>query len=434
MSAVANVVGSPTSRLRLLAPLTALAVVFAVALTFATLELPHVINEVLAEYFPDYIPAQPEAQDLVRAWRPIGYACLAAVGILILAGFVARKSSLSSVGVVLFFLPTFGYFASYMFFLAGLGILRAAWIPFWEPLMIKMGDIAYLPYMAVVYPFSLVGVDVRNALAYLAIGIGFFIFVLGMVAWFYGRVSKRETVTFWIYRYSRHPQYLGFIIWSFGVMLLASFRPVPWGGENPGASLPWLISTLFVICMALWEEVRMSRRDKAGYLKYKESAPFMFPVPKPVVSVATAPVRFLLKKRPPESGKEIAGTFVVLLLIFLALSSPFVLLNWPSGGQGWSLWPFGHPPGMRPKGPPGGGEEPDGDQDPGGEEPHGPAPSGNDETPSQEESHGPAPSSDETSRSEESYKPVDLHVRSAGVESTEGHPSAHPSRSLIRSS
>jgi len=348
------------SRLATMTLMSAVAVVLAVALTFAAVELPVVVNRVLAEYFPDYVPAQPEAQDFLRAWRPVGYACLAAVGLLILAGFITRRKKLSSLGVVLYFMPTFGYFASYMFFLAGLGILRVAWIPFWNPALIRLGDIAYLPYMAIVYPYSLVGLDVRNAVAYLCVGIGFFLFVLGMAAWLYGKASRRRTITFWIYRYSRHPQYLGFIVWSYGVMLLASFRPVPWGGQNPGASLPWLISTLVVVSMALWEEAKMGREDGAGYRRYRESAPFLFPVPRWVASAITAPVRAVFGRDRPRNGRQIAVTLGVYSVVLLALSGVFLTIWRPKeeSGKIWYLWPFGHPPGQGHDGPPGGGEEP----------------------------------------------------------------------------
>jgi hypothetical protein len=67
-----------------------------------------------------------------------------------------------------------------MFFLAGIGILRVLWFPFWEvsPNIMKLGDIAYLPYMILVYPFSRVRLDIRPDLAYLSIGIGLMVFLL----------------------------------------------------------------------------------------------------------------------------------------------------------------------------------------------------------------------------------------------------------------
>jgi protein-S-isoprenylcysteine O-methyltransferase Ste14 len=334
------------SGLRTMAALTALAVVFAIALTFATTELPRVVSNFLAEYFPDYLPVQPEAQDTLRALRPVGYACLAAVAILILVGFALRKRNLSSVGVLAFFLPTFGYFASYMFFLAGLGVLRTVWIPFWDPGIMGLGDIAYLPYMAVVYPFHLVGIDVRMALAHTLVCVGFFLFVLGTVAWFYGKMQKQNTVTFWIYRYSRHPQYLGFIVWSYGIMLLAAYVPVPFGGVNPGASLPWIISTLLVICVALSEEAKMSRADRRSYLAYRQTAPFLIPVPGTLSRAVTAPLRFVLRKGGAETRRDIACAFGLYLVVVLVLSLPLVVLNWP--GQDWSIWPSGRAPRMGP--------------------------------------------------------------------------------------
>jgi len=334
--------GLTRSRIGLLAGISLLAVIFTGALTFATLQLPVILGNWLSNYLPDIHPMiEPErvAEFMVVA-RPIGYACLGVVAILIVAGFVTGKRKLSIFGSFAFFLPTFGYFFASMFFLAGLGILRVPFIPFWDPSvnLMNFGDISYLPYVALVYPFWLGGVDIKEALAWIAIGVGLFIFVLGTITWFYGRVQRKKTVDFWIYRYSRHPQYLGFIIWSYGVMLFAAQQPVPMGGSNPGASLPWLLTSLVIICIALAEENKMRREDSERYLQYIASAPFMFPIPKFVSTVITFPIRLLLKKNRPETGKELVATFAVYATLLVLLSLPFVLLDFPAG-IGWSGWP-----------------------------------------------------------------------------------------------
>lgn len=328
------------SKLSVLVLSILLAFVFTVALTFATIEIPWILSTLLAESGgPNVDPGAPAAEEFMKIARPIGYACLAIVIVLIIMGFVVKRKNLSTLGVVFFFLPTFGYFAVSMFFLAGLGILRITWIPFWEINLVKLGDIVFLPYMILTYLFALVGLDIRNFLVLSVMGLGFFIFLLGTIAWFYGKVEKRETVRFWIYKYSRHPQYLGYIIWSYGVMLHASLLPYPFGGSNPGASLPWLISTLVVVCIALAEENAMIKKDRETYLKYKESVPFMFPIPNFITSLVTAPFRITFGKNWPENRKEIAGTFTVYCLIFVVLSLPFAVLNWPPG-QWWGLWPY----------------------------------------------------------------------------------------------
>lgn len=341
-------VGVTRSRVGLLAGISLLAVIFTVALTFATLELPRMLGNWLADYFPDIHPIiEPErvAEFMVVA-RPIGYACLGIIAMFVVAGLVTGRRKLSIFGSFAFFLPTFGYFFASMFFLAGLGILRVPFIPFWDPStnLMAFGDISYLPYMALVYPFWLGGIDIREALARIAIGIGLFIFVLGTVAWFYGRVQRRKTVDFWIYRYTRHPQYLGFIIWSYGVMLFAAQQVVVRGGANPGASLSWLLTSIVIICIALAEENRMRKEDSERYSQYAASAPFMFRVPKHLAAAITFPMRVVLKKDRPETGKELLATFAVYATILVLLSLPFVLLDFPPT-TGWSDWP-GYMPGI----------------------------------------------------------------------------------------
>lgn len=317
-----------------------LAIVFTVALTFATLELPLIIDGILHGYLDGYFYDWEHAREWWGFLRVIGYACIVVVIGLIVVGFKTGRARLSSLGSIAFFLPTFGYFAASMWTLAGLGLLRVLWTPFmeWYEPILKLGDIVFLPYLLVMYPFRLLGVDVRMPLALLTIGIGLFIFCSGTVAWFYGKSEDREIVDFWIYKYSRHPQYLGFILWSYGVMLLAALSPFPRGGYNPGPSLPWLISVLVMVCVALKEEIEMTKTHGERYLEYQSGAPFMLPLPRFVSAVTAAPIRILYKKSIPETGKEIACAFLVYTAILTVLSLPFLLLNWPPG-LGWYSWP-----------------------------------------------------------------------------------------------
>ena len=356
--------------------LTLLALTFTVALTFATIELPRVLNRVVSVVLkvPRFHPAiEP---DLIEAFmrsnhvRAIGYASLAVVALCIVVGFLIEKRGASTLGAIVLFLPTFGHFVGYMFFLAGLGVLRVLWLPVWEPSfdLLRLGDIVYLPYAIVVYPLeilvSVVGfdprspvawplrqaglihyhwqmarLDIRMLLAYLAIAGGLAIFCLSTLAWFTAKLRKRDTVDFWLYKHSRHPQYLGWILWSYGVMIRASLAPVPLAGANPGASLPWLLSTLAIVCVALTEEIRMTRAHGEAYTAYRDRAPFMFPLPKPVSSAIAFPMRVVLKRERPENGKQVLLVFVVYAAILILLSLPFVVFKWPSS-MGWMVWPY----------------------------------------------------------------------------------------------
>ena len=307
------------------------AVVFTVALTFATLALPGVLNSVLRGIFPDIYWEPESIAALMRQARPIGYACLGVVFVLIVGGVLTKRRRLAVVGAVTWFLPAFGYFAAAMFFLTGIGILRVLWLPFWDtsPTLLKLGDIAYLPFWIVMAPLTLIGVGpywlAGNGVASLVIGAGLFLFCGGTVTWLYGKVAEKTVLDFWFYRYSRHPQYLGFILWSYGVMLLTALAPVPFGGYQPEPSLPWVISTLLVVCVALTEEIAMLTRADEGYAAYRRRTPFLLPLPRWLARIVTAPNRWLLGKDFPDTGREVVYTFGVYLILLILLSLPVLL-------------------------------------------------------------------------------------------------------------
>jgi hypothetical protein len=60
--------------------------------------------------------------------------------------------------------------------------------------------------------------------------LGLIIFLLGVFTWLYGKFKGIRIIDFWIYRYSRHPQYFGFLLWSYGLTILASTIGAPKGG------------------------------------------------------------------------------------------------------------------------------------------------------------------------------------------------------------
>lgn len=310
-----------------------LAVVFTWALTYVTLELPRILSSILRHYFPDIIWQPESIQALMDYARPLGYACLAGIIALIIVGFISEKKRFASLGSFAFFLPAFGYFAASMFFLAGIGILRVIWMPFWDfaPSILKLGNVAYVPFWVLTYPFrSLEGIplwQVANSVAGLVVGAGLLIFCIGTVAWFYGRLEKREIFDFWIYKYSRHPQYLGFIVWSYGVMVLTALAPVPFGGYQPEPTLPWLISALLVVCVALSEEIKMVKQHAESYSTYRKNAPFLLPLPRFVSRIIVAPYRMLLKRDYPENSKEVLFTFIIYFIILVLVSILLQELN-----------------------------------------------------------------------------------------------------------
>jgi protein-S-isoprenylcysteine O-methyltransferase Ste14 len=327
----------------ILVQLTVLAVVFTLALAFATEEIPRLLNQALSQRVPDIqgLWGPHVVEPFVDSMRTVGYVLLGVVVALIIIGFVGKKRGLLSLGSIFLFLPTFGYFAAPMFFLAGLGLLKVGWLPFSnaESIM-RLGDIVYVPYMIPVYIFELAGnIDVRMIVAYIAVGAGLFMFTLGTVTWFYGKHQGKETIDFGVYKYSRHPQYLGFIIWSYGVMIVGALTQVYAGRRYPPITLPWVISALIIVCVALMEELDMRKKDPEGYLAYRESAPFMFPLPERLSNFITAPIRKLFKSSQPQNRKQVLATFGIYLGIAMLLSLPFLQIHWPPALR-WIDWPY----------------------------------------------------------------------------------------------
>lgn len=317
------------------------AAVFTVALTFVSLELPEWLTSLANRWvdIPDYHPAiEPDVIDdfLATSWvRPVGYTALGLVVAAVVVGLALRKRALAVMGAVVLFLPVFGAYATYMFFLAGLGVLRVLWLPVWSGLL-ALGDVAYLPYMVVVWPLWQAGVDARQPVAYGAIGLGLFLFVLGTAAWLVAG-TKGGVVDVSLYRCSRHPQYLGWIVWSWGVMLLSAQQPVVRAGENPGAGLAWVISTLIIVSVAWVEEREMLRRHGAAYQAYRHHTPFLFPIPRIAGGVVTAPLRLITGGDLPTNGRQLAVAFLVYLGIAVLLSLPFAVFDWPPFD--WWGWP-----------------------------------------------------------------------------------------------
>jgi protein-S-isoprenylcysteine O-methyltransferase Ste14 len=194
--------------------------------------------------------------------------------------------------------------------------------------------------MIAVYIPALIGINITTIFPYIVMGAGILIFILGTQAWMVARFSKNEVATFWIYRFTRHPQYLGWIIWSYGLLIYlirnSSLVHFKLTYEMP-SSLPWLITSLVIICVALLEETKMKQKFPEEYENYKKQAPFLFSIPRFISNILTFPIKLLLRKEHPESGKDVAIVFFIYLAIMILLSLLFNSFNFlPRSG----LWGF----------------------------------------------------------------------------------------------
>jgi len=184
-----------------------LAVIFTIGLMFASVEIPKTIDQVLNQKvdFLDVASGQNEISEykteLFLSYyhiRLIGYTCLGLILILIVTGFVLEKRALASAGAIFLFLPVFGHFAATMFFLGGLAFLRFLWLPFLDISfdIMRFGDIILLPYDWILKVFSLFGVNLYRELPFIFTGLGIFVFLMGVLAWMYGRIRKQSVTDF----------------------------------------------------------------------------------------------------------------------------------------------------------------------------------------------------------------------------------------------
>ncbi|MFC2088964.1 hypothetical protein ACFLSX_05120, partial [Calditrichota bacterium] len=160
-----------------------MAVVFSIALMFAFVELPRLLDVVLQDNvgFPGFDQGIGDdnaykADLFISALhlRWIGYGSLLLVFLFILLGFLTKKSGWAWAGAFTLFLPVFGQFALSMFFLAGLGILRVGWLPFMDISfqVLELGNVIYVPYWIPMWFFNLFGWNTHLFLCYFFLTLG----------------------------------------------------------------------------------------------------------------------------------------------------------------------------------------------------------------------------------------------------------------------
>jgi len=316
------------------------AIIFSVALMFAFIELPRWIDTLLHEHigFPGFDQGASEdaaykSEIYIDAFylRWIGYGSLLLVGLFIVMGFVTRKSSWAWAGAFVIFLPVFGQFALSMFFLSGLGILRAGWLPMMEAgfPVLDLGMVIYIPYWIIVWIFGLFNWYAHDFICWLFMSVGAFLFVWGVFVWLQSRFGRKGVATQWIYKISRHPQYLGWIIWSYGFMLFSvteNNMKKSWGVST---SFPWLITTMIIIAICMIEELSMKEKYGKEYDDYRDKTPFLFPIPKWLKAVLKAPMKLVTRENYLQSRKQVALVSLIYTLIFIAVS-----LFWVDFGSG----------------------------------------------------------------------------------------------------
>jgi protein-S-isoprenylcysteine O-methyltransferase Ste14 len=314
------------------AGLLLLAIVFSVGLMFAFIELPRLLDNSLQNNlgFPQFdqgvggtsaLKTELFIQGLHLRW--IGYGSLVLIAVLIITGYATRRSGWAVAGAVGLFLPVFGQFAYTMFFLAGLGFLRVGWLPFIEVTsfdMLDLGKVIYVPYWILMWIFGLFKWNAHHFLSWFFMAAGAFLFTWGVLLWFRARSGGKRVAISWIYKISRHPQYLGWIVWSYGFILFTPYDKTMKISWTIPSSLPWLLMTMTIIGICMMEEIKMMKITGGAYQEYRNSAPFLLPLPSWLNRILTWPGRLVTRGAYPSKGGQVLWIVMIYTMILMSLS------------------------------------------------------------------------------------------------------------------
>jgi len=314
------------------AGLLLLAIVFSTGLIFAFIELPRLLDDSLQNNlgFPQFdhggggysaIKTELFIDGLHLRW--IGYCSLFLILGLIIFGYTRRKSGWALAGAVGIFIPVFGQFALSMFFLAGLGFLRVGWLPFLEVSsfdLLDLGKVIYVPYWVLIWFFELFKWNAHNFLTWFFMGSGTLLFTWGVLLWFKSRYGGEKVASAWIYKISRHPQYLGWILWSYGFTLFTPHINNMKMSWSVSSSLPWLLMTMTIFGICMIEEIKMMEITGGKYQKYRKSSPFLLPLPGWLNRIMGWPGRLVTKGDYPKRRIQVLWIVLIYTGIFMSLS------------------------------------------------------------------------------------------------------------------
>jgi protein-S-isoprenylcysteine O-methyltransferase Ste14 len=112
------------------------------------------------------------------------------------------------------------------------------------------------------------------------------------------------------YRWVRHPQHLGILLFLLPFAITFKFRSGFTTGIRPGDILSWTLMAFLLLAVADWEESRLLKEFGEQYSQYSQNTPFIIPLKIPIsISLPSC----------LEKGKPIR--YIIAFLIFWAMIS-----------------------------------------------------------------------------------------------------------------
>lgn len=305
--------------------------------TYITLQIPRFLKSLYDGVLDDLLSHFRWGLDPITIF---GDLILILVLIIAIKGITRKRYLASVISAVVYFAPTLFVFVTRMtILLTGLGILvfliayilRGCGIE--GDFLLRLfgsGQVFFVPYWLAITAYASEGdrlwaniEQVRDVYGSIFIIVGLLVLFLGVAAWLNTKYQGRRLVDSGIYRLTRHPQYLGYILWSYGMLILSTYNQAPW--RTPTAiTLNWLVSSLILVGLALVEEINLRSDDGLNYVEYADRVSFMFPLPRLVRRIVSAPFRIIWGSDFPENLRMV---FVTLVLVFFVISLPELILG-----------------------------------------------------------------------------------------------------------
>ncbi len=305
--------------------------------THVTLQIPRFLKSLYDGVFYDLFSHFKAILDPITIF---GNVILILILITAVKGIVRKRYYASVISAVVYFTPTLFVFVVRMTIiftgLEILGFLIAYIFRGWgigSEVLLRLfgsGQVFFVPYWIAITAYASEGgriwaniEQVRDVYGSIFIIVGLLVLFLGVAAWLNTKYQGRRLVDSGIYRLTRHPQYLGYILWSYGMLILSTYNQAPW--RTPTAiTLNWLVSSLILVGVALAEEINLRSDDGLNYVEYADRVFFMFPLPRLVRRVVSTPFRIMWGSDFPENLRMVLKT---LVLIFLVVSIPELILG-----------------------------------------------------------------------------------------------------------
>lgn len=123
-----------------------------------------------------------------------------------------------------------------------------------------------------------------------------------------------------LYGYRGIPVYLGWILWSYGFILFSPFEETMKMSWSVPSSLPWLLMTMTIVGICMMEEIKMMKITGGSYQQYRESSPFLLPLPSWLNSILTWPGRLVTRGEYPSRQRQVLWIVLIYTVILMALS------------------------------------------------------------------------------------------------------------------